>query len=229
MTWRTQLGFRVLEGNEAEFYRTAMHLAAEALQSAHMDTNVLDCETGERIFDSASFEQKIVLLYRALAALLKPEVEAPKLTNLTEAAAFFPFAFVQMKVEEEIEDEPYWDEEDSETIIYYYRQLIWNAYEILIVAEHRSLEDEPKEEEEPLLNWRSTDIIDWISALDELADRIFFDRDWQVTSLHPQLLNGLTENFSEQTGIEEYYFVNRLPEVTSQEAETALLALKGGQ
>jgi hypothetical protein len=63
------------------------------------------CRTGDRIFDSASVEQKVVLLHQCLSALLKPDIPAPPLTNVMETAAFLPFAFLQMRIEEEIEDE----------------------------------------------------------------------------------------------------------------------------
>ncbi|NJO42359.1 MAG: hypothetical protein HC769_17370 [Cyanobacteria bacterium CRU_2_1] len=55
-----------------------------------------------------------------------------------------------------------------------------------------------------------------------MADFIFYDRDWQVTSLHPQLLDGLDQGFSEQTGIFESYISNRLPKVSSEQIARAL-------
>jgi hypothetical protein len=44
----------------------------------------------------------VVLWHRGLEALLKPEVTVPPLTNLLEAAAYFPFAWLTQRVEDEI-------------------------------------------------------------------------------------------------------------------------------
>ncbi|PSB13500.1 hypothetical protein C7B61_16855 [filamentous cyanobacterium CCP1] len=68
-------------------------------------------------------------MHDCLSALLQPEVFPPKLTNVTEAAAFLPFAFLKMKVDEEIEDEMVWVEDETtentdHDLIYFYRRFI---------------------------------------------------------------------------------------------------------
>jgi len=53
--------------------------------------------------------------------LLNPDVEAHTLTNVLEAAAYLPFAFVRMRIEEEIElAKEGWFEEDEEDLQYFY-------------------------------------------------------------------------------------------------------------
>jgi hypothetical protein len=95
-----------------------------------------------------------------------------------------------MRIEEEIEDEMNWaEQEDDDDLIYFYRRLVGNAYNTLISRSQQAIDDES---EEPIsLDWRSTSASDWEDAIDCLAAFIFYDRDWQVTSLHPQLLDGL--------------------------------------
>ncbi|BAS59515.1 hypothetical protein NIES2135_09550 [Leptolyngbya boryana NIES-2135] len=101
MTWRTQLGDRILKGVEAKLYLTSMQYAIENLEDTR-DLEEPEVLTGDRLFDIADFEQKIVLLHRCLAALLSPEIESPMLSNVIEAAAYFPFAFLRMRLEDEI-------------------------------------------------------------------------------------------------------------------------------
>ena len=133
MTWDTQLGLRVLQGVEAELYLTALQHTVTYLWDIVKLDDDLNVRTGDRIFDSASVEQKIVLLHQCLSALLKPDIPAPPLTNVMEAAAFLPFAFLQMRIEEEIEDEMNWvGQEDDDDFIYFYRRLVGNAYNTLI-------------------------------------------------------------------------------------------------
>jgi hypothetical protein len=43
-----------------------------------------------------------------------------------------------------------------------------------------------------------------------------------MTSLHPQLLDGLDKRLGEQTGLSEDYITNRLPKVSSEQVVTAL-------
>lgn len=226
MTWDTQLGLRVLRGTEAELYLTALqHTVAYLWDIVKLDDD-LNIRTGDRIFDSASLEQKVVLLHQCLSALLKPEIPAPPLTNVMEAAAFLPFAFLQMRIEEEIEDEMDWagQEDDDDDFIYFYRQLVGNAYNTLIPSSQQTIDDE---DEEPFyLDWRSTHFSDWEDAVDCLADFIFYDRDWQVTSLRPQLLDGLEEDFSQKTGILDDYITNRLPTVTEEQAVQSMTRIQ---
>jgi hypothetical protein len=62
MTWRTHLGERVLKGIEAEVYLIAMQDAIEHLEDTR-DLEEPEVLTGDRLFDIASFEQKVVLLH----------------------------------------------------------------------------------------------------------------------------------------------------------------------
>jgi hypothetical protein len=229
MTWDTQLGLRSLSGVEAEFYLTAMQMTVDYLMEMAEMEEEPDFETGDRIFDSASFAQKAVLLHQCLSALLKPEVPAPQLTNLTEASAFAPFAFILMRIGEELEEESFWLKDEKyktdEDLIYSYRQLAWNAYDRLVLASREPWEDDP-DEEEFRLDYHTMDEPLWINVIDELASRIFFDRDWYITSYHPQLLDGMTEEFSEITDVASSYITNRLPIVTPEQVQAALVEIR---
>ena len=233
MTWDTQLGLRVLKGAEAEFYLATLQDAVDYLQEMEEHDMSSDVLTGDRIFDSASFNQKIVLLHQCLSALLDPEIPPPQLTNLLEAAAFFPFAFLELRVMDEAEEETILirngeavDSEDA--FLYQYRKLVWNAYDALILSKQQKPDEDSDVGDNELssLGWRSTNARDWKDAIEDLADRIFYDRDWQVTAQHPQLLDGLEEDFSQQTGISENYITNRLPKVSTEQVAAALSAIQ---
>ncbi|MBE9007181.1 hypothetical protein IQ259_19445 [Fortiea sp. LEGE XX443] len=230
MTWHTQIGDRVLEGIEAKFYLEILQEAVYYLQEIEDFNDELECLTEDNIFDNANFNQKIVLLHSCLVALLNPDVPPPSLTNSLEAAAFFPFAFLQMKVEEEInlaEDGLF--EEGEDYLKYCYRQRLWSVFEQLILPSWQAEEFDDDEEEYDDwsdFDYHSTDVEQWKWLVDELADRIFWDRDWQFSSEFPQLLDGIEPEFSQTTGIYEDYMSNRLPKVTPEEAKTALLEIQ---
>jgi hypothetical protein len=222
MVWRTSLGIRSLQGTEAELYLTTMQDAVEYIEVMGDD---LDVKTGDRIFDSATFHQKVVILYHCLSALLKPEVEAPELTNVLEAGAYFPFAYLKMRLEEEIAEEDEWSEEED--LKYAYRRSLWNAFEEFVRPRWESaVEEYGEREEEADFSDRSTDLDLWEEIIEDLADRIFWDRDWQVSSISPQLLDGIEEEFSQLTGLDEDYITNRLPSVTEEEVAIALSKIR---
>jgi hypothetical protein len=226
MVWQTSLGIRSLQGTEAELYLTTMQDAVEYIEVMGDD---LDVKTGDRIFDSATFQQKVVILHHCLSALLKPEVEAPELTNVLEAGAYFPFAYLKMRLEEEIAEEDEWSE-DEEDLKYTYRRSLWDAFEEFVRPRWESAVEEYGEREEEVdFSARSTNLDLWEEVVDDLTDRIFWDRHWQVSSIAPQLLDGIEEEFSQLTGLDEAYMTNRLPSSTDDAAlplpERSLLAL----
>jgi hypothetical protein len=231
MTWHTQIDDRVLEGSEAALYLSAMQHAVEYLEEmADLEAEV-DILTCDRIFDSASFDQKVVLLHTCLSALLDPNVPVPPLTNVLEAAAYFPFVFLRRQIGEEIETETFEAEqpedfEQDEDDRYYYRRILWQIFEEYIRPLWDSATEEyGEDEEETAFNDRSTNFGLWDSIIESMMELIFWDRDWMVSSLAPQLLDGIEESFSDLTDVTEEYLINRLPKVTPDEAEAALAAI----
>lgn len=57
MVWQTSLGIRSLQGTEAELYLSTMQDAVEYID---VMGDELDVKTGDRIFDSANFQQKVI-------------------------------------------------------------------------------------------------------------------------------------------------------------------------
>ena len=223
MVWRTSLGTRSLKGVEAELYLELMQGAVDYIE---LMEDELDIKTGDRIFDAANLYQKVVILHHCLSALLKPEVEAPELTNVLEAGAYFPFAYLKMRLEEEIAEEDEWSD-DEEDLKYAYRRSLWNAFEEFVHPRWESAVEEYGEREEEVdFSDRSTNFDLWEEIIDELADRIFWDRDWQVSTIAPQLLDGIETELSQITGLDEDYITNRLPSVTEEEVAIALAEIR---
>lgn len=233
MVWRTQLGERVLEGVEAEFYLEALHSAVDDLELSEDVEVEPEWRTGDRIFDTANFNQKVVLLHTCLEALLNPEIPAPTLTNVMEAAAYAPFVYVKQRVYEEVEaDGVEVFDENEEDIRYCFRLLVWKPFEALVFPRWLTDESEMDEiepeahDEEASFNHRSTNFDLWDEAIEELADRIFFDRDWQISFTHPQVLDGIEKTLGDKVGIAEDYMTTRLPRVSDEEAAIALKAIQ---
>ena len=229
--WKTSIGLRTLEGIEAEFYLEAVQLAVDYLELYAEAKEEIHVFTYDRTFDSASFEQKVVLLHRCLAALLDSTVEAPMLTNTIEAAAYFPFVYICTQVEEEInlEDTEFQDEPDN--VKYSYRQMLWKPFTAYILQAWQESDESPEVKEsenyEPIVyDVRSKDVFFWEEIIDELVDRIFWDRDWQLTFTNPQILDGIDLAIGEPIDLTDDYITNRLPKVSPEQAREALTAIK---
>ncbi|MBN8563744.1 MAG: hypothetical protein J0L70_24720 [Leptolyngbya sp. UWPOB_LEPTO1] len=224
MVWRTNLGERILQGTEAEVYLTAVQHLIEHLEDSR-DFDEIEVKTGDRIFDNANINQKIVLLHTCLIALLNPAISAPPLTNVTEAAAYYPFAFLKLRVGDEIMmGKEEWSEEDEE-IKFYYRHLIWKAFEQhLLPAWQAGIEEFEPNEELDNFNDRSDDLDLWRTMIDELADRIFWDRDWQIKVHDFESPNDLDESLR----LEEY-FTNHLPLVSKKQVAVVVAEIENWQ
>lgn len=224
MSWRTPLGERVLEGTEAVFYLSAMQHAVEYLQEMEDMASDLDVVTHDRIFDRATFEQKAVLLQNCLIALLDPKIEVPQLTNVFEAAVFFPFAFLQSEVAIEIESDEI--QEFDEAYRYYYRGMVWRAFEEYILPNWQaSAKEYGEDEDEQDFNVHSNDFELWDDAIEGLMERFFWDRDWMMSTATPQLLDGIEEELAELADLDNY-FTTRLPKVTTEQAIAAITEIK---
>lgn len=225
MVWRTNLGERVLQGVEAEVYLTAVQHSIEYLQDSR-DFDEIEVKTGDHIFDSASINQKIVLLHTCLTALLNPEIEAPPLTNVTEAAAYYPFAFLKLRVEDEIMmGKEEWSDDEGEEIKYFYRRLIWKVFEqYLLPGWQAGIEEFGANEELDNFHDRSDNLDLWQTVIDELADRIFWDRDWQIKVRDFESPNDLDESL----GLEEY-FTNDIPLVSSKQVAAVVAEIENLQ
>ncbi len=229
MSWRTPLGDRVLEGIEAAFYLSAMQSAVEYLQEMKEIEADLDVRTGDRIFDSATFDQKIVLLKSSLAALLDPTIPSPRHTNVVEASVYFPFAFLRGEIAIEIESDEMEEFDEDEQYRYYYREMVWSAFEEYILPSWQaSTEEYGEDEDERNFEPHSNNFELWDDAIDGLLERFFWDRDWMMSIGTPQVLDGIEQSLAEIADLEDY-FTTRLPKVTSEQADLAFAAIKNWQ
>ncbi|MBW4542649.1 MAG: hypothetical protein KME43_26500 [Myxacorys chilensis ATA2-1-KO14] len=227
MTWRTSLGERVLEGVEAALYLAAMQDAVKSLQET-LDLEELEVMSGDDTFDFATAEQKIVLLHACLAALLKSGIEPPSLTNTLEAAAYFPFAFLRVRLEDEIlVNREGWFDEEGADLKYHYRRLVWSAIEQYVLPRWKAAEEEYGEDEAVATFSIASDNLElWHDAIKELVDRSFWDRDWMVNSGDAEGLDDVDDSLSEAVGLEDY-FTDRLPAVSAEQVTAALAKIQG--
>jgi hypothetical protein len=223
--WRTNIGDRVLEGSERSFYIELMAYAIDRLEE-YDNAGDLDFApiTGDRIFDSANFGQKILLLRDSLAALIDPSIPTPKHQNTNEAAAYYPFAVLRDEIELEIEIEN--SANPKEPWHYYWREFVWTVFEEYCRADWEEASKEDPDFIPLILDCRSTDLELFRSIIGDLERRIFWDMDWQLSYHDPQILDGMEPEIEKAMGYGDNYFTTRIPKVTKSELEAAIDYIK---
>jgi len=147
----------VLKGDQARFYINLTQLLVNFLVEFDPEIDEPDeiAPTGCVLFDHTSVKQKIYLLSICLEALLEPNVEPPKPNHLIQAAAYFPFAFLEEQVRDEIEREQLdgnqvQDEEERFYARYYRLQTFHQYQQSRLPQIDRELAAEENSDPEPL-------------------------------------------------------------------------------
>ncbi|MCY6490304.1 hypothetical protein [Leptolyngbya sp. GGD] len=118
---------------------------------------------------------------------------------------------------------------DEESLKYFYRNLVWRGFEEYLLSNWQAGQEEfGFDEELDTFHPHSDNLSIWHMVVDELVDRIFWDRDWALTLNHPEVLDGMEEELSKPLGLDDY-FINRLPKVTLEQAETAIAEIQNWQ
>jgi hypothetical protein len=185
--WNTPAGERVLAGRERSLF-----IQAAASLAGHILAEIEDPEASVPIltevdpFDSLEPPVRIVLLAEVVRALVDPDVAAPDLTAVNEAAVYAVFRSVSICIDLQIDGIPLSTGPESEPL--YWRRLVLAALLEATEREAASLEPSAQEQasgagpedEERTMALDSTDVEDWHSALEILADSILWDRDFLI-------------------------------------------------
>ncbi|KXZ43403.1 hypothetical protein GPECTOR_91g557 [Gonium pectorale] len=140
-------------------------------------------------FERLSLPQKYTVLEQVTRALLQPTPACPSLTAVSESAIYYVYAWLQMEFD---------DVEGGE--------YVWGAKVLAALREGAEADEPTGEDEELQAAWPSMGCLDrsrWRDALESLADRILWDRDWE---LEAELGAGAHQAVMERLDIEEDYY-----------------------
>jgi hypothetical protein len=201
MTWRTILGDRTLKGAEAELIRAALGGVVDTVCQNFDDDS---WEFGVTLFDQLEPIEKLELLAEVGYALLRDTETVPQLTAINEATVATLFSHVQQSISFEIDEE----------------LLCWRP-RVLAVFHETGNADE--------LDLQTLDCLDdneWNSFVEILADRILWDRDFEVVD---DLADLPPENASAVRNlmrISEDYFSALPPSPRDSDPERILAVIK---
>lgn len=182
MTWHTPDGTRRLTGTEAELVRESLavivdHLS-EDLQYAESDDQLRNY--GVALFDELTGMQRLALIWHVATHLLNETSDTLELTAVNEAAAYAIFQNIAAEIQVEIDvANDRHAEDETPGMRTYWRQRVLNAYKESVANEQDDAE-EYEAYEFCLPEVENEDISEWLELTESLADRILWDRDFEM-------------------------------------------------
>jgi hypothetical protein len=212
--WRTSTGDRTLTGCEAHLVLLGIGHLRDMVTSAVEQGE--PHQTSVDLFNRLQPTQQLAILHEVAFALLRENVPDPELTATREATVYVLFRELLELVEVEIQ----WAEgkEVTNTTI---RQAIVHS-----LREVRNKDSEWVEFESEDLNGntiadliapQSIDLQAWESSLEELANQILWDRDFELESVFADHDPAEINELKEYLGISSDYFSIPAPDSDSEE------------
>ncbi|QDS91666.1 hypothetical protein FF011L_03970 [Roseimaritima multifibrata] len=236
--WHTSSGNRTLQGAEGLLVAAALEAILEDLA---VDLDDGDDPTpwhfGIAVFDVLAPQQRLAVLLTVGTHLLTETDATLPLTAINEAAVGALFAEVRDQVMLEIETADAsdhaaseWPALDLEDLIVSWRQRVWDAY-----CEGGMLDDMELHAESIACglvpsNPRDKNIERWSNVIDQLADSILWDRDYEIADSFLDAAPDKAQHHKVLLGIDDEYFTaiapDPLPEQVPQLLSEAQLLAK---
>ena len=208
--WHTSEGDRVLGGAEAELFRAGLWALVEQIK----DEDELGACYCIQLFDELTWSQKLAVLEQLATHLLANETQgpdaAPKLTAVNEAAVGAVFEHISFEIDLEIEEN---------LSVTTWRQRVLAAchesfgmVEVDAAAADGVADDELSIPENPESTRRDL----WHPTVQLLADRILWDRDYEMVG---QFLDEPPEKAAllrQIMGIDDAYFAVAADDLSSE-------------
>ena len=213
--WRTSEGDRILRGAEAALFKAAVTDLVEDIK-AEAATSHARWQSRIALFDDLLWSQKLAVLESVTMHLLTNAGPIPRLTAVNEAAVGVIYEHISYRVGVEIDDLP------SRT---QWRQLIVETcQECFCHSPDRATDVDTNNSQvwrPPLVT--STNQKRWHTTVQLLADRILWDRDYEMTG---DFLDEPPEKAAilrQIMGIDDDYFASAAADLSSPDEVTAVL------
>jgi len=197
--WRTECGVRILKGAEARVFAEALAGLLDEAIMGELD----DYELGIRCFDDLTFGQKISVLATIGNGLLREDVPPIELTAVVEGTIAAVFKHLEYEVIYDI-DEPECPRP-------------WRKW----VAAARQ---ETGGEDLPPVNCKDVDR--WKCEVEELADRILWDSDYEDGDMYLDHPPEKSKELIDWMEIDDDYFTAIAEDQTDEQAKATIKELQ---
>ncbi|MCC9599176.1 hypothetical protein LOC67_01290 [Stieleria sp. JC731] len=231
MTWHTPSGDRILLGREAELIRRSISTMVDELISCR-ETDESPWEYGVTLFDELAWQQQLGILELLANGLLLSTDNTVELTGVNEAAVAAVYQNVSQQIELEIELQPVSPLE----VRYQWRQAALQAYlENEVIGANRQTELFPSDRITLEANESSavedllpecTEVDRWQWLVECLADRILWDRDFDLVE---EMIDAPPERAAAMRaalGITPEYYTAIAPDPTDTQIDSLFESLR---
>ncbi len=211
--WHTSRGDRTLDGHEAVLVSDAIEVMVASLL-VHIDEDfedsAPDCESGVAIYDLCTPAQRIGLLHEVAKFLLTETEEVLPLSALTDATVAAIFVEIRDQIAIEIEFATS-DQQDGRSK---WRENVLAAHGWVF----SNPGDEARETTGQPYDALSDDLRAWEGIVDELADSILWDRDFEMADGFLDIDPGVSRQRRRLLGIDDEYFTCVAPDPRPEQA-----------
>jgi hypothetical protein len=210
--WHTPSGDRTLTGAEKQLFidgaGSLLDYLLNDLEAEEHSEEGVKTEVGVKVFDQMDTKDKIYALFLVTKALIE-ETLSPPHTAWNEATIYAVFQFIggEIEVDLDLDDPPnpgYW------------QSLVFAA------AKQCKLEAE--------ITKKCKSAVKWLDLLEEVADQILWDRDWEIPDLKIQpsgvkFLDQPPEDYERQLeilGIGQDYYLATCPNPKGNDLKLAI-------
>lgn len=235
MTWRAPDGCRYLRGAEATLVKELIaSMAQRIIDDIEHPDDQERWQFDVDLFDALTPTQQLTLIRNVAEHLLTETDEPMELTATNEAAAYAIFRTLSLELESEIETavareyDPEWDSElwlfafaldDDPTWSTHWRSLSLYAYRECFPDQFDADQvDEDESDDEYDCVWLTphditcTNAIQWEMVAEGLADRVLWDRDFEMAEEFLDLAPAQATVMKRMMGIDNDYFVCVAPD-----------------
>ncbi len=189
MTWHTSVGDRCLAGAEGTLFAETLIGMIDLANGSEEKWLNYGTPLVDGQFQNLADNQKYQVLYEVAKELLFATTEVPPATAIKDGAIYYPYAWLKQEFQEVEIGESVWG------------QKILDA-----IAECAPSDDDDEDEDTswPTLGCMDEDL--WGNAIDYLADRILWDRDFEMYEDFGYLPPGQAAGEMERMDIDPNYF-----------------------
>jgi hypothetical protein len=223
MTWQTSEGDRWLTGAEATLVRETL-----ALMIDQISDNIEDGDEerlwdfGVELFDELTGTQQLVIAKTVAEHLLVKTTRTLELTSINEATVYAVFRTLTAQIEIEVDTEN--DKSESDPWRCYWRRLTLNAFkECFPHDEADGFEgDDPEDPWMTPQSEASSNVPQWDSLTESLADRILWDRDFEMAGSFLDDDPAQAAVMKQMMGISADYYSDVAPDLKTDQVQAML-------
>lgn len=223
--WHTPVGDRVIRGAEAELIQLSIHYLVEEIQLHEWEGGELGFCANIEVFDELTWTHKIAAIEQVARYLLTDTAEVLSLNAINEAVVGAIFENVRQMLESELTANPYLDtsllnlSNEEMPSLWFWRDKVLAAVIASTSAEELL---ELQAEGFDLPDVTSSDMEVWSNLIENLADQILWDRDYELAAAFMDDDPDLATAEKEMFGIDHDYFTALPPDQREDQIKTVV-------